>query len=697
MKKIWQFFSYMLVVAGLVGTGTSCKKSWDTPDLGCTDPGVVPNASISDILALSPSGDIVQIDDDLIFEGYVISSDESGNFYMALVLQDAPANPTAGIYVALEKRNAYIDFPPGKKVYVKAKGLFVGKDRGLYKLGVTYDSGYGTRIGRIPPSEVAWRIIPACDEPVDITPLDVDIPEIRTNGDQYLNMLIRLNDVQFAKSELCSTYSLQGVNGEDKELEDCNGNTLIMRTSGYADFATKVVPSGKGSVTAVLGKYRSTYQIYVRDESDVNLDGPRCDGSNPSCDADALTPNATVADLKAFLGNDQLKEITQDWVLEVTVTASDKSGNLYRTVYVADETGGIRVGIHMTDLYLRGYHRGAKLRIKARGLYIGRRSSGEIQLGDEFNNRIGNIGDDIDQDHIFFLRENGAVEPVETTVAALDPSMIGSLIRVDDVRFADPEVFEYFAVSADHARDGRPKWSVRTLESCDGTAATKVFTSGYADFAPAHVRPGTGSLTGILTCYDADHDGNITSDELQIVMRDIYDVDMQGDRCGAPLLLETFGLTVPGEEIDLRGWYNYAEAGTRKWTGAYYDGSNNHYAQMSAYRTNEDQNIAWLVSPPVSVRGGMTLTFQTAQAYWRHDALEVLISTDFNGFDVRRATWTPLPARIATGTDPRHEWIDSGEIDLSPYAGQVVFIAFRYRGSGNYGQTTTYRIDNVVI
>jgi len=35
-------------------------------------------------------------------EGYVVSSDEGGNFYKQLVLQDAPENPTAAIVVQID-------------------------------------------------------------------------------------------------------------------------------------------------------------------------------------------------------------------------------------------------------------------------------------------------------------------------------------------------------------------------------------------------------------------------------------------------------------------------------------------------------------------------------------------------------------------------------------------------------------------
>ncbi len=696
--RIMKYLTKILVFLGIIGMASCSQKSkWDAPDTPCQNPPVSANATIADIIALSPGGQITQIDQDLNIEGYVISSDEAGNFYTTMVIQDAPQNPTAGITVVLDKRNLYVDYPVGKKVIIKTKGLFIGKDNGVYKLGLTYDNGHATHIGRMPASEVDKRIFATCDDPVTIVPTEVSVTDIRNNGDQYVNTLVKVKDVQFKQSDLCSTYALEGLSGVNKYLEDCNGVSLVMRNSGYASFAKQRVPTGKGDVVAVLGKYRNTFQLYIRDTNDVQLVNPRCDGSQPTCDASSLTPNATIADLKSALGNNTLMQITNDWVLDATVTASDKSGNLYKSVYIQDQTGGIRLGINLRDLYLRGYHRGAKIRIKAKDLYIGKTSGGELELGDLYNGHIGRIGDDIDQDHIFFLNEDEQVEPEVITPGAVTYDQVGKLVKIEDAVFAPEDVLETFAFSDSQSSHPSPRAANRTLTVCAGSGQITVRTSGYANFADAHVRYGRGTLTGILSCYDANHNGSIDPDEYQIILRDIYDVDMNAPRCDQPKLLETFGLTTKNEPIDLNGWYNYAEAGTRQWQGGFYLGSINHYAQMSAYRSNEAQNIAWLISPPIAISNGTTLHFQTAKAYWTHDALDVFISTDFNGYDVRSATWIPLQARIATDTDPNHAWIDSGNIDLSAYAGHIVRIAFRYKGSDTYHQTSTYRIDNVII
>ena len=43
------------------------------------------------------------VEDDYIMEGFVVSSDENGNFEKRLVLQDAIENPTAGIQFLIDR------------------------------------------------------------------------------------------------------------------------------------------------------------------------------------------------------------------------------------------------------------------------------------------------------------------------------------------------------------------------------------------------------------------------------------------------------------------------------------------------------------------------------------------------------------------------------------------------------------------
>ena len=63
-------------------------------------------------------------------EGYVVSSDATGNFYKKLIIQDKSENPTAGIEIVLNKTSLSETYDIGRKVYVKLDGLSVSYDDG---------------------------------------------------------------------------------------------------------------------------------------------------------------------------------------------------------------------------------------------------------------------------------------------------------------------------------------------------------------------------------------------------------------------------------------------------------------------------------------------------------------------------------------------------------------------------------------
>jgi hypothetical protein len=685
-NKINIYIKTLAVLIGFISI-SSCvhDDNWDKPETNCEAQNITVNKTISDVLALSPSGDLTEITEETTFEAYVVSSDEHGNFYTTIILQDAPANPTAGISVSLDKRDAYTDLPVGQKVIVKAKGLFVAKVKGVYKLGATYNSTYGgVGIGRINGTEANKRIIATCDAPVEIIPTVVDLGSI---SDANINTLVKIEQVQFKKADLCSTYAYVGESGVNKYIEDVNGRDMILRNSGYADFATQRVPAGMGDIVAVLGKYRSDFQLYIRDTDDVQFTNNRFDGTMPTCEAPA-SANATIADLKAVSVGGAVTEITSDLVVDVVVTADDEFGNFYKKIFVQDATGSLQLSFQMRDLFQRGYKVGNKIRIKAQGMYIGTKNDEYILGGSLYNGSVGYIKDDIDQDHLFVLPETATPVAEVKNITDLTNDDLGKLVQFNDVQFSAFDVNEQLAYDDADNYPAHPKSANRTFLNCNGDEMI-MRTSGYSLFTNAHTPVNKGSITGILGAYHG---------VFQVYIRNIQDLNMTQERCNPELLDETFGRGVPSVDLDITGWTNYNQTGTRKWfANAYYRGAVNVYAEMNAYQSNETVNIAWLVSPGVQVAANSVLNFQTAKAYWKHDALSVLISTDFNGVDVTGATWTPLTARLATNTDANHAWIDSGDVDLSAYAGQTVYIAFRYVGGDTPTATTTYRIDNVVI
>ena len=95
-----------------------------------------------------------------------------------------------------------------------------------------------------------------------------------------------------------------------------------------------------------------------------------------------LTPTATIAELKAlYATHGVLKIQDDDMVIAGKVISDDHSGNIYRELYLQDETGVISVKIGLSSLY-SDYKLGQTVYVKCGGLTIGQ-YNGMPQLGIE--------------------------------------------------------------------------------------------------------------------------------------------------------------------------------------------------------------------------------------------------------------------------------------------------------------------------
>jgi len=163
------------------------------------------------------------------------------------------------------------------------------------------------------------------------------------------------------------------------------------------------------------------------------------------------------------------------------------------------------------------------------------------------------------------------------------------------------------------------------------------------------------------------------------------------------LLYEDFESTVVESDINLTGWTNMPEQGSRAWIGKEYN--QNKYAQASAYNSGEI-NEAWLITPALTLTGNNDFSFDVNIGYYTHDALTVYISTDFDGTDISGATWDDITNNFTIPQSPTNGYgtLDTaGIMPLTNYTGNQVHIAFVYNGNDNAGETTTIQIDNVEV
>jgi len=291
MKTI-QFKLTFLIILAIGFTVSSCVEDDDfdipgevenIPDPQ-VDGDIVTIGAINGIIDQN-DGENFTIQDNIYIEGYVVSSDEGGNFFEELIIQDKAENPTAGIRLSVNANPLFGKYNFGRKVIVKLQGLTVGITNGVYAVG-TVD---GDRIGQIQESQ-AEEVILRTSEVAEIVPLPVSISEF---SNELENLYIQLNYVQFPRSSVLVddplTFAAEPFDEFDGErvLESCeSGSTTIVSTSTFADFRFLTLPSQAGSMSGVLSRdfFDDFYIFALNSPEDINFDQERCDPDLLFCD-----------------------------------------------------------------------------------------------------------------------------------------------------------------------------------------------------------------------------------------------------------------------------------------------------------------------------------------------------------------------------------------------------------------------------
>lgn len=268
-----------LFFASLVLTICSCSTEIETPKLACTQPDFTVNKTVEKVYALSAATAKQYTYDDII-EAYVVSSDEDGNFFKSISFQTKASQnvPAIGFSVPVDASNTYIDYRVGNKVYVKLKNQFTDLYYGGLRIGSLYVSNAGDpTIGRISQNEYK-NVLNASCAVIDENQLVESLSVEEALADSKLNTLIELHDVEFTEAALERHYFEESNNvggSTNWNLRDKTGNQIIFRTSSYAKFADHTVPEGSGKVRGILTKFGSDYQLMVRSENDVVMNGKR--------------------------------------------------------------------------------------------------------------------------------------------------------------------------------------------------------------------------------------------------------------------------------------------------------------------------------------------------------------------------------------------------------------------------------------
>ena len=264
----------------------SCVQDDDysIPPIDCT--GLTTTMSIKDLITVVDASEeinkIVVFKNNAVLEGYVITSDETGNFFKTISIQDHPVHPTSkGIQIEIDQLSLYTYYPEGSKIQIQLNGLVAGYDRGVVKLGSTYIQNAETRVGRMPLTLANSNVLKTCNGVEAITPRVFNSTREALKP-EFVNTLVTIKNIQFQNPDTDLTYSdVANLATVNRKLIDKKGRTVDLRNSGYADWAGEKLPTNSGEVTGVISIYNSTYQFFIRDLKDVKFTEQRFSPGQP--------------------------------------------------------------------------------------------------------------------------------------------------------------------------------------------------------------------------------------------------------------------------------------------------------------------------------------------------------------------------------------------------------------------------------
>ncbi|MCW5518297.1 choice-of-anchor J domain-containing protein [Aureitalea sp. L0-47] len=228
---------------------------------------------------------LLTVEEDLYLSGYVISSDEQGNFFEELIIQDKHTDPESGIRVKIDVNPLFSTFEKGRKVHVKLQQLTVGLDNGQLTIGYRE----GNRIGPLSESRM-FDFLKRDTIVAEVEPMNILISEL---NDTLVNTYVRLSDMQFHRNEVLGshplTFSAEPGDQFDGEriLESCIENsTIILSTSVFADFSAVELPAGMGSIEGIFtyNFFGDEYNLVINHTSNIDMAGTdRCDPMQVDC------------------------------------------------------------------------------------------------------------------------------------------------------------------------------------------------------------------------------------------------------------------------------------------------------------------------------------------------------------------------------------------------------------------------------
>ena len=287
MKNI----KYLLMLVLACSLFTGCMDDdWDTPNAEAlnkaygnqeiAETNVITIGSLKEQYASvinAESNSYEQITEDVQIKGRVVGNDIGGNIYNEVSIDDG----TGAILICISQGGLFSYLPVGQEIIVDLKGLYIGGYGKQAEIGMPYTNAKGNSyVSRM--SRVLWNKhfkLTGVADASKVVAEEFDVSK-RTKEEYFTannGKLMTIKNVEFTNADGKTTFApseeKDAANSVNRGLTQ-NGkaistSSLVVRTSSYADFAAKQLPTGKLNITGVFTRYKTTWQILIRDERDI--------------------------------------------------------------------------------------------------------------------------------------------------------------------------------------------------------------------------------------------------------------------------------------------------------------------------------------------------------------------------------------------------------------------------------------------
>lgn len=433
-----KILSVLILIAGTLFFSSCVKDEFDAPDKVEVPVGTV--ITIAELRNMF-QGESISFDQDFSVYATVTMDDKSGNIYRSAYVEDE----TGAINLRLQA--------PG--------GIYEGDSVRIYLKGALLSSYQ--RMLQLDNINVDRNIIKLATQR-NFPPTTVSITDVLSGS--FQGRLVRLEDVQFALAEMGKTYAdKENQITENRLLEDCSGNRIIVRTSGYAGFADKPIPAGRGPLVAIAATFGSDIQLYIRRLSEVELTGERC--PIPGEDLNLIS----LANLRQNFSEGVANIPPNTRIEGVVISDFDNDNHPGQNLYLQDESGA-GMALRFSDFH--EFPLGTKIRVIVSNMTMNR-FNGLLQIE---NVPLGNAYD---------LGPGTLPQPVQATIANINSMQ---------------EMYESTLVTISNVTISGGTTFTGNLNITDGTGQMLLYTYSWASFVGSPVPTGTVTLTGIVSVYN---------------------------------------------------------------------------------------------------------------------------------------------------------------------------------------------------